>query len=114
MTLDGLEGRLEEFRSFNGLLKVTVKLEHPMPGLKDRVMGILPNAVAVEVELEEGSAAKRALGASATQTLEPIEAFQRYYSEKRGKDVPEDVKAAFLELYAQTMGETSDGEEVVV
>ncbi len=112
VSLDGLESRLEEFRSFNGLLKVTVKLEHPMPGLKDRVMGILPNAVAVEVELEEGSAAKRALESQSTQSLEPIEAFKKYYSEKRGKDVPIDVQAAFLELYAQTMGETRESEGV--
>ena len=96
--MDGLERRLEEYRSFAGWLKVIVKLEHPLPGLKDRVLKILPNALAVEVELSEGAAQTQNAPPDAA-TLEPIEAFKRFYQESRQKDAPDAILKAFEELH---------------
>jgi hypothetical protein len=81
---------------------VIVSTPEPKPGLKDRVIGVLPGALAVEVELTEGT--KRVLEA-APEHLTPIEAFERYYSEKRGADLPENVRKAFMELQLEINGE---------
>jgi hypothetical protein len=78
-------------------LKVTVSVDQPLPGLKDRVLSVLPQALAVEVELEKGM--QKALDAPPEQ-LTPFESFERYYTEKRGQGVPEEVRAAFLELHS--------------
>jgi exonuclease SbcD len=103
---DGLERRLEEFRSWPGYLKVRVTVDHPMPGLKDRVMNVLPQALAVEVEVD-GEGAGGGSGIEPTSRLSTLEAYERYYLEKRGKDVPEEIRRAFLELQAEVVG---DGE----
>ena len=108
--LDSLERRLEEFQSFQGWLKVIVSTPEPKPGLKDRVIGVLPSALAIEVELTEGT--KRVLEA-APEHLTPIEAFERYYSEKRGADLPENVRKAFMELQLEINGELPTEENVL-
>jgi DNA repair protein SbcD/Mre11 len=103
--VDTLERRLEEYRGFEGWLKVTVKLEHAVPGLKDRVLKILPNALAVEVELSDGSREREAVMQDAA-TLEPLEAFKRFYQESRQKDAPEDILRAFEELHTEMIGDS--------
>jgi DNA repair protein SbcD/Mre11 len=104
--VDALERRLEEFKGFDGWLKVTVKLEHPLPGLKDRVLKVLPNALAVEVELPELEARGVLEAMQDSHALEPLEAFKRFYSETRQKDAPEDILKAFAELQAEVTSET--------
>ena len=104
--MDGLERRLEEYRGFAGWLKVTVKLEHPLPGLKDRVLKILPNALAVEVELSDGVAQTQNAPPDAA-TLEPIEAFKRFYQESRQKDAPDAILKAFEELHIEVSSPSS-------
>jgi hypothetical protein len=42
---------------------------------------------------------------AAPEHLTPIEAFERYYSEKRGADLPENVRNAFMELQLEINGE---------
>jgi exonuclease SbcD len=99
--VDSLERRLEEYRGFDGWLKVTVKLEHPLPGLKDRVLKILPNALAVEVELSDGVLERMKGEASDAAVLEPIEAFKRFYQETRQKEAPAALLHAFEELHTE-------------
>jgi exonuclease SbcD len=108
-SVDALERRLEEYRGFDGWLKVTVKLEHALPGLKDRVLKVLPNALAVEVELGDGmlEAGKDAFTDAAA--LEPIEAFKRFYQETRQKDAPEALLRAFAELQEEVSSSSLEG-----
>jgi exonuclease SbcD len=101
--LEGLDRRLDELRDFPGYLKVVVKLSQPMPGLKDRVLGHLPQAIAVEAELDE----------SLTQTseeshasLSPIEAFERYY-QSRGRELTDEIRRAFAELHDDALAEAN-------
>lgn len=101
--VDGLERRLEELRAFPGYLKVCVKLDTPLPGLKDRVIAMLPQALAVEVDLGEPDVPAPA----AAQNLTPLESFERYYLERRGQDVPDEIRRAFLELQVD-LTETDD------
>ncbi|HWG84443.1 MAG TPA: exonuclease SbcCD subunit D C-terminal domain-containing protein, partial [Deinococcales bacterium] len=105
--LDGLERRLEEFKSFPGYLKVTVRLDAPQPGLKDRVLAQLPQALAVEVELNEAEAGALAPPDAA---LTPLEAFERFY-QARGRDLSPEVRRAFLELHEEANSE-GDGDEL--
>jgi DNA repair protein SbcD/Mre11 len=105
--VDTLERRLEEYRGFEGWLKVMVKLEHPMPGLKDRVLKILPNALAVEVELPEFEARRTLEDTQDMHALEPLEAFKQYYSETRGGNAPEEILRAFAELQSELASEVS-------
>jgi DNA repair protein SbcD/Mre11 len=102
--VDTLERRLEEYRAFDGWLKVTVKLDHALPGLKDRVLKVLPNVLAVEVELSDGAVAFEGAKPEAP-VLEPLEAFKRFYQEARQKDAPEELLRAFAELEAEVNGE---------
>ncbi|MBB6099246.1 exonuclease SbcD [Deinobacterium chartae] len=92
--VEGLERRLEELRSFGGLLKVVVEVPagFPMPGLKDRVLAVLPNTLSVELE----KVGETETVTAAREGLSPLELFERYYRERRG-ELPEAVRAAFLE-----------------
>jgi exonuclease SbcD len=99
--LDGLERKLEEFKSWPGFLKVNVSVGTPMPGLKDRVLSVLPQALAVEISLEESAA--RALE-DAPANLSPLEAFERYYRDRRGTDLSAELRQAFIELHTEIVG----------
>ena len=102
VTLDGLERKLEEFKAWPGYLKVNVKVDTPMPGLKDRVLSVLPQALAVEVNLDESvEKVLKAMPAS----LSPLEAFERYYAERRGAELTDAMRKAFLELHSEVLGD---------
>ncbi len=102
--LENLERQLEEYKDFDGYLKVAVKVQQPLPGLKDRVLAVLPQALAVEVELEEG--AQQAI-AEAASNVTPMEAFERYIAERRSGGLSEEVRAAFVELFEQSQDATA-------
>lgn len=97
LTEDELERRSVELAEWDGWLKVVLALDAPRPGLKDRVMSGMKNAIAVEVELPEHEEL-------AEEVVDPgqvdaFEAYGRYYREQRGQEPSEELAAAFRELY---------------
>ncbi|WP_425147438.1 metallophosphoesterase family protein [Deinococcus sp.] len=90
-----LERKLDEARSFQGLLKVVVSAPAgtALAGLKESVLRILPGVLAVELDAASlGTVAPLAT----REGLSRLELFERYYREKRG-ELPAAVRAAFEE-----------------
>ena len=99
--LDNVERRLGEVKSsgFTGLLKVVVRAPAgtALPGLKDRVLNITPNALSVELDAQQEDLAVPELR---REGLTLMELFERYWQEKRG-ELPDDVRAAFQTAESQ-------------
>ncbi|WP_424952194.1 exonuclease SbcCD subunit D [Deinococcus sp.] len=110
VTHDTLERRLDEARSFQGLLKVVVSAPAgtALPGLKAQVLSVLPNALAVELDAPELES--RATPFAEREGLSRLELFERYYKEKSGA-LPEALRAAFLEAQAAVRAEAAEGVE---
>jgi DNA repair protein SbcD/Mre11 len=104
---DGLERRLEELKGFSGHAKITVTLEQPIPGLKDRVMNAIKpwwsptQLFAIETELKAGEL-ERSLEQTAKHELNPLEAYKSFYNEARQQELPSDLERAFLELLGES------------
>ena len=103
MDVDGLERRAHEF-DYDGWLKLNLKLERPRPGLKDRIRADFPNVLSIDIELPETETSEEEVD---LEGMDLLEAYARYYEEKRGQDVPIDVQDAFRDLL-------EDEEEVAV
>ncbi len=91
--LEHVEARLETLKGFNGLLKVVVRAPAgtALPGLKDRVLRLAPNTLAVELDaLQE----ELALPDLKREGLSLIELYEQYHREKKG-ELPDDLRAAF-------------------
>jgi DNA repair protein SbcD/Mre11 len=99
--LDGLERRLEDLRGVEGHVKLTVQLEQPLPGLKDRILNGVktwwnPNQLfALEVEIKNVEV-QEALEVKTEQS--PLEAYRNFYVERRGQELPVALEQAFVEL----------------
>ena len=96
VTHDNLERKLDEARSFQGLLKVVVSAPAgtALPGLKAQVLSVLPGVLAVELDaptdlIEKTPFAER-------EGLSRLELFENYYRRKSG-ELPDALRAAFLE-----------------
>ena len=96
VTHDNLERKLDEARSFQGLLKVVVSAPAgtALPGLKAQVLSVLPGVLAVELDaptdlIEKTPFAER-------EGLSRLELFETYYRQKSG-ELPDALRAAFLE-----------------
>lgn len=98
LTPDDLDRRVLELADFEGWLKLVLKLDAPQPGLKDRIMGSLPNAISVEVEVaSEVQAVDENIDLAA---LDLLDAYRSYYQEVRGSEPTEGLLAGFSELYS--------------
>ncbi len=82
-------------------LRVIVELEQNVPSLYERVRDVLPRAVEVTAQLTGETVALPQT--PATRELAPDELFARFYRERRGGDVPEDLMNAFREIYSQEL-----------
>ena len=96
VTHDSLERKLDEARSFQGLLKVVVSAPAgtALPGLKAQVLSVLPGVLAVELDAPDVLIEKTPF--AEREGLSRLELFERYYSEKSGA-LPDALRAAFLE-----------------
>ncbi|WP_022799645.1 exonuclease SbcCD subunit D [Deinococcus ficus] len=95
--LDQVEARLSGMRDYAGLLKVVVRAPAgtALPGLKDRVLKLMPNTLAVDLDaLQEDLVAPELK----REGLSLTELYERYYQERRG-ELPDDVRAAFREAH---------------
>ncbi len=93
--LDNVEARIKALKGFDGLLKVVVRAPSgtALPGLKDRVLKLAPNTLAVDLEATQEDLAlpeRKREGLSLTQL------YEQYYRERRG-ELPDDLRAAFKE-----------------
>ncbi len=101
--IENIDRKLEELKGFTGHAKLTVLLQQAIPGLKDRVLNSIKSwwnpqqlfALEVEVQNQELQAA---LETAKTPELNPLEAYRSFYAEKRGKELPQELEKAFLEL----------------
>lgn len=93
--LEQVEARLEALKGFSGLLKVMVSAPAgtALPGLKDRVLKLAPNALAVELDAPQDDLATPELK---REGLSLMELYERYHRERRG-ELPDDLRAAFRE-----------------
>ncbi len=94
--LQSVERKLEHERSFEGYIKLRLKLEASQPGLKDRLLRDYPNLISVELNLtadQEVAAAQLDL-----KQLNMLETYAQYYQEKRGQVLPVQLQDAFSEL----------------
>ncbi|MFC5600745.1 metallophosphoesterase family protein [Deinococcus cellulosilyticus] len=94
MKLDQIE-QMDSLRDFDGLLRVIVELPAGTgaAGLKERVAKVLPNALAVEIEISQQDLKSKTAGRSG---LTDIELFEQYYLERHGA-LPGEVRDAFIE-----------------
>lgn len=106
VTLDELDRRTAELAEFDGWLKVTVNLEHPLPGLKDRIRKSLPNVLVVDPRLPDQE--REMQQGVDLEKVSMSEAYAQFYEETRGQAPSNDLKRAFDNLYA------SDGEGAAV
>ncbi|GAA5502659.1 nuclease SbcCD subunit D [Deinococcus xinjiangensis] len=93
--MDNVEARLEREKGFTGLLKVVVRAPSgtALPGLKDRVLRVTENCLAVELDAQQEDLALPDLK---REGLSLIELYERYWKERRG-ELPQDLRAAFKE-----------------
>jgi exonuclease SbcD len=97
LTPADLDRRLLDLEEFEGWLKIVLKLDEPRPGLKDRIMSSLPNAISVEIELPHEEILKEA--ETDIAALDLLDAYRRYYREVRGTEAADGLIGAFSELY---------------
>ncbi|AFD25753.1 exonuclease SbcCD subunit D [Deinococcus gobiensis] len=103
--LEQVEARLSKLQGFDGLLKVVVRAPAgtALPGLKDRVLKLAPNTLAVELDAAQEDLA---LPEQKREGLSLMELYERYWRERRG-ELPADLRAAFREADLQAHeGET--------
>jgi hypothetical protein len=100
-----LEHKLDDLRGVVGHVKLTVQLEQPLPGLKDRIYNGVKSwwnpdqlfALEVEVKNREVQEAM-----AVTQEQSPLEAYRSFYLERRGQELPLDLEQAFTGLLEES------------
>lgn len=101
--LRSIAGSLKELESGAGslgddLLRVTIRLDKPIPGIADRIREILPNALHISIEVPRPPGTDDSntnTGADANQL------FCAFYRRRYESDPPEDVARLFGELYEE-------------
>ena len=101
-TLRSIAGTLEELQSqagdfANDLLRVTVRLEKPAPGIADRIREFLPNALHINIELPELPESSGVV----TSGSDPVELFANFYKQRNASEPPEGVARLFRDLYEE-------------
>jgi exonuclease SbcD len=96
---DELDRRLSGLE-WDGWLKLSIKLERPDPGLKDRLKRDYPNILVIEQLLPER---ERPEGRGVDQrSLSLVDAYAQFYDDERAGALPDDLRDAFGRLYAES------------
>jgi len=96
---DELDRRLSDLE-WDGWLKLSIKLDRPDPGLKDRLKRDYPNLLVVEQLLPERERAE-ARGTD-QRSLSLVDAYAQFYDDERASALPDDLRDAFSRLYAES------------
>ena len=110
---DDLGRKLDDLE-WDGWLKLSIKLDRPDPGLKDRLKRDYPNILVVEQLLPER---ERVAERGADQrSLSLVDAYAQFYDDERAGALPSDLRGAFSKLYAesQPLADAPEPGEVVV
>lgn len=93
--LEHVEARLSALKGYEGLLKVVVRAPAgtALPGLKDRVLKLMPNTLAVDLEAQQEDLLIPELR---REGLSLMDLYERYWRERRG-ELPDDLRSAFRE-----------------
>lgn len=102
---DALERRTPELAEFDGWLKLSLRLDAPRPGLKDRIRAALPNVLAVETLLPEVEAED---GGVDVERIGLVEAYGQYHRARRGEGAPDELVDAFRALLEHVHDEDAD------
>jgi exonuclease SbcD len=102
--LKDVTGSLEELQQQattlgDELLRVTIKLERPAPGVADIVREILPNALEVRLEYPRLESIPDRIFAGS----DPYELFTRFYAHQHGTEPPETLSRLFQSLYEEAL-----------
>jgi exonuclease SbcD len=100
-TLDQLRARAETFG--DDWLRVTVKVEIPLPGIADSVREILPNTL--EVRLDYPHIDPQTIEMAGT---DPLELFSRFYKRQRAAEPPQTITKLFSTLYEEAIADETD------
>jgi exonuclease SbcD len=98
-TIDQLPGLGEALA--DAYLRVTVRVDGPVPGIADRVRELLPNALEVRVDYER---AESQVSEVSLRSLEPREQFIAYYEEIHGTNPADETVGAFTRVYEEVTG----------
>ncbi len=103
---DNLSSKEFEIADFDGWVKLRLELEHPQPGLKDRIKANHKNVLIVETRIKnyENQSDDEAVD---IEKLSLYEAYEAYYLEKHGKKIPKNIAKAFKELYEADFEESA-------
>lgn len=104
LSLAQLERQSQELAAFDGWLKLRLLLDEPQPGLRERVLRELPNALAVISELNTGEPEAEEIVTDASQ-LDLEAEYRRYCLATRQQEPSEQLQQAFRELYTDTFEE---------
>ena len=96
---DELDRKLSDLE-WDGWLKLSIKLERPDPGLKDRLKRDYPNILVVEQLLPERE--RLAERGADQRSLSLVDAYAQYYDDERAGALPDDLRGAFSALYAES------------
>ena len=94
-----LERQLAEVEDFPGYLKLHVKLSSPRPGLRDRIVKRLPNALAVVMDTPRMAEPQE--DSPDPRQVELQDAYRQFYLEERGQEPPPRLVEALKELLEQ-------------
>lgn len=98
ITEDKLEGKLKELQDFYGWLKLIIKLEKPVAGLKDKIIKTLPNVLDIDLKFPERTIEVAKTAQPDPSQIELSEAYEQFYQEEKGHKVPIELLTAFREL----------------
>jgi exonuclease SbcD len=100
-SLDELSAQADTFG--DDWLRVSVKVDKPVPGIADAVKEILPNTL--EVRLDYPRAEIQAIEIAGA---DPLDLFSHFYTHQRAADPPEEITKLFRALYEEAIADATD------
>jgi exonuclease SbcD len=100
-TFDEIQARAETFG--DDLLRVTLKVEKPVPGIADRVREILPNTLEVRLDYPRTDGKTEIVSST-----DPVELFTQFYSRQRAVGPPDEIAKLFRTLYEEALTDETD------
>jgi exonuclease SbcD len=101
--LRDIKGTLDQIRRQasavgNDLLRVTVVIDKPAPGIADLVHEILPNTLEVKLDYPRVEASAPVIAGT-----DPLELFRLFFAHHRGSEPPEPLARLFRDLYEEAL-----------
>jgi DNA repair protein SbcD/Mre11 len=95
-TLDELMAQVQTFG--DDFLRVTIKVDKPLPGIADTVRETLPNALEIRLDYPRLETMPVEIAGS-----DPYELFSKFYMHQRASDPPDELSKLFRCLYEEAL-----------